>query len=166
MREGIVGFTLGELGILVAFVLLFVLAGLGRSSDTDVPDPNDIARARDSLEFALARADSLDAAFALAKDSLEVLRGKRSRQTPSCREVGVADGFLFTTEILGPDLFRVNNDTLSFRGIIGRFSESVNDAERRDCVHQVTSYAGPEVSGAALVDAQRQLEVVFYHSVR
>ncbi|MCH7858045.1 MAG: hypothetical protein IIB37_14945 [Gemmatimonadetes bacterium] len=171
MREGIVGFTLGELGILISFLLLFVVADQRRSSTTVSVERTDslegqLDRAKDSVNVEVARANLLQRNLALAEDSLEILRGKRSAQTPSCREVGVAVGFLFSVEVLSADLYRIASDTMNYGQLLSRFSEPLSRAERENCVHQVTSYAGPDISGGAMVEAQRRLEADFYHSVR
>jgi hypothetical protein len=164
MREGIVGFTLGELGTLLAFVLLFVV-GIQRSEGRGIP----VERA-DSMQSALQQLqDSIGAlarAMAASEDTLARLRELQSRQTPSCREAGLAGGLLFSAEVLGDDRFRINDAVLSYSELLTRYSADIRNAEDADCVHQVTSYAGSDVSGDALARAQARLQRTFYHSVR
>lgn len=123
-KGGIIGFTLGELGILLAFSLLFMI-GLQRRNNAEPPPDESL---RETIELLRAKVDSLESVL----DSLQ------SAQIPSCREKGVVSGFLFDVTVIGDQRFRVEGRTYpSLESLLNRFQESMEVAEDAGCIHQI-----------------------------
>ena len=155
MREGLVAFTLGELGLLTAFVLTFAI-GFERQQPTTpaVPAPDTIPQEKDQRRIETLR-DSLET----LRDSLADLR---SPQLPACQQVGLVDGYLVTTTVVGLNQYMVEGDTLSLSEVQSRFAPQLEEAALRECVHQARALHAGDLPVETFVSAFNRLGQLFY----
>jgi hypothetical protein len=140
------GFTVGELGFLVAF--LFAAGLIPRKTST--PAANLVPK---------ARADSLQLQLSSARDSLRKLR---SNQKPSCIEKRLTSQPLADITIAGPNDYIIDGTTLTFADIRRRFSAQLAAADSCGCTHSVRTFLDPAVGASAYNAGLRQLQGLFY----
>jgi hypothetical protein len=170
LRDELIAFTFGELGIFIAFVLIFVIAFDSQGQPDD--RTNQVELLQTELAHSKAEAERLrnesqqyrDSYVAL-RDSIRSLDDLRSKQRPSCQEKGVASGFLFTAEVSGPNNFRLGQATFSFSQLVARFSSELAVADSEDCVHQVNIQPAPGLSGEDLAAAIDRIQTRFFYRV-
>jgi len=156
MKEGLIAFTLGELGILTAFVLIFSLAVEQHQRALTAAQADSL---RDEvLQERLAR-HQLDASVAALRDSLRELR---SPDRPSCSQTGLIDGYLFEARVLDQNQFLVKGDTLTLSGIRDRFSKQLAAARQAGCVHQAVALPSGTITAHTFVGGFNQLSRLFY----
>lgn len=145
-RSGLIGFTLGELGLLVAFALLFMM----RLSWQETPDTTAI----DSLE---RRVDSLES----------ILDSVQSAQVPSCDEKGIISGFLFTVTVVGANQYRVKGEYFSsVQELLLHFEEAMERAEEAGCIHQIGVRPAPNIALEPYRAGVKRLAQHFYYAER
>lgn len=153
MREGVIGFTLGELGILAAFVLLFGYATEALNDTVPVSVADSL---RSELQDARGERDSLSRAIQALRDSL------RSASLPACQSVDVIDGYLFSALVIDRQQYVVGNDTLSFNGLRKAFASEIKTAQEQECRHQVRVRASQGLSAEMFIAAYNRLGRLFY----
>jgi hypothetical protein len=161
--QTIIGFTEAEIGLVLAAVFL-VLWLLASSTSHRVVSPRTAIEtiSRDSLEHLRARADSLLARNASLERSLDSLRGKHSRMTPSCEETHAASGPLFTVHVAGNNAFVVDGAEYNWSSLLERTALARAAAAKVRCRHQVLVSTAPDISAAAFDQALRLLRSQFY----
>lgn len=148
--SGILGFTLGEVGLLLAFALLFLM-GVSRQES---PDRTVVDSLKDHSEKLENEVDSLSSVL----DSLQ------SAQTPSCQEAGIASSFLFTATVVGEDRFRVEGNIYAgIDELLEHSRQALAEAERADCMHQIWVQPGREVSLGDYRQGVKKLARHFYY---
>ena len=159
-RDDVLGLTLAEVGLFVVFILLLV--GLTK------PDLAEKLRGAEEMIRTLdMRLNHARANWAAARERIRFLQGQlqelQSPQRPSCREAGVADGFLFSLTIEGRQRLRLAGGQLfTFPELLEFFRSDLEDANRGRCVHAISVSYIPDVSIDAYDAALRELEQHFY----
>lgn len=152
-KESLIGFTLGELGLLIAFVLLFFIGVQeNRGPDRTV----NVDSLKERLAAVKANRDSL-------RSMVDSLEGLQSTQTPSCREAGLTQEFLFTTSVVGRRQFLIDDETLSWRQLQQEFQSEISAARRNNCVHQINVRPAEATSLEEYRDAIKLLRQLFYY---
>lgn len=164
-EDSLQAYTLGELGLLLAVVLLFLLGGsiASREASDSPPEREPRTLEIDSLKAALARSEARVESLLAALDSV---RHNRSPLRPSCAQRGIVDGYLFDAVIVGGNAFAVGADTLSLDNIRSRFQRSLREAESVGCVHQVQARMGTGVDYDEFVRGWDRLRRMFYLRLR
>ena len=157
MREGLIAFTLGELGLLTAFVLTFAVGFERQRPVTLTPAEADSLR-QVVNEQRRTREDDLRQIEAL-RDSVAALR---SPQRPACQQVGLIEGYLVTARVVGRDEYVVEGDTLSISGVESRFAVQLEESTLRGCVHQVLALHAAGLPAETFVSAFNRLGQLFY----
>ena len=150
-------FTLGELGLLTAFVLTFAVGfQRQRPATLTTAEADSIRQAMNDQR--LERENDLRLIQAL-RDSLTDLR---SPQRPACQQMGLIEGYLVTVRVVGRDEYVVEGDTLSIGGIESRFAVQLEESTRRGCVHQALALHAAGLPAETFVSAFNRLGQLFY----
>lgn len=131
-RQSIIGFTEAELGLVLALVALALWAtSVPTTSAENVVTIPQVAldALKDTVKQARAWKKSSDSLFALA--------GKRSNQTPMCREKGYPDRSIATITILGNDNYQMNGEVTSLNEILTGLAAPQGFAKSHGCRHTV-----------------------------
>jgi hypothetical protein len=158
-RIDVVGLTLAEIALALLFCVVAVFAPSYARLEKqlrDRPDPNQLKALQNKILELQTDNDRLK------RDLQAVKQGARSKQTPSCIEIGKAAGPLFTTTIRGEDRYDLDGASLTFQQIRVRFEEILSAAKSDECVQSIRVYYGPEVSVQEYDSALRRIEQLFY----
>jgi hypothetical protein len=173
-RQSIIGFTEAELGFFVAVLLLAVFLER-RSTAPSAERPRkdaavELQQARIQIGHLEQRLADLPATQSdlgrerqSAKTETQAIKGLRSRQKPSCRERGVAKGFLLNVTVEGSNSFKVGDTVMNLAGLLGSVEPRLAVARQADCVESVRIfYDYRRVSLGQAVIARHSLQEHFY----
>lgn len=150
-EDDIVGLTLSEIAFVLLFFLLAQFVILSREHH------NNLSTSKEDLKTIKHK---------LSKANHEIWRlkqkGMKSRQLPTCRAAKLADSFLFDVEILGKDLFRVDDKEYSFRQIVRTYSKDIERARGAECRHSIRVSCSRQIEVESFDHALRKLERHFY----
>jgi hypothetical protein len=138
-RQSIIGFTEAELGFFLALLclILFVIAAAKPNPPPQPPEPKGAVIPQDSLDRLLHELHASAQRIATLEATIDTLRDRRSRITPSCSEKGIASGPLFTVAVISPNRFRLDGAPVSIEEILARTQAERAAAKRAGCVHAV-----------------------------
>jgi hypothetical protein len=158
-RVDIVGLTLAEIALALLFCFVAVFAPSYARATQTIKE----MKARPDAVALQKRVDELQLENDKLKAALEgFIRNARSKQTPSCIELGKASGPLFTVTIRGANQYEVDGTSLTLETLRGRFSGELSDATRSKCVHSIRVNFGTDVSAPDYDLALRRIEQSFY----
>jgi len=81
---------------------------------------------------------------------------------PSCIEIGLHKGFLFTVKIMSDDAYQVNSHIYNFDLLIDSYKSEIDKAKKRGCVPSIKVGCSPYTSVQEYDIALRRLEQYFY----
>jgi hypothetical protein len=156
--HSVIGFTLGEIGLVLLLGVLVI-------GTRDLPENREAVVNADSLHAVIAvlRADSVR--HAAERMELERLRKLRSRQTPTCTERGVAQGFLTPVYVLGEGRYRVGNRVMNIGAVRTHFAADIERGLREGCRHQIDVHYIPSLTSREFNNEHRRLQRDFYTRV-
>ena len=88
----------------------------------------------------------------------------KPKQTPTCREAGVAEGILFTATVISGDTYLVEKRPVNIGDITRVFGKQLAVASEKHCKQSVRVLYAGTISTAAYDHALRQIEEIFYVS--
>jgi hypothetical protein len=154
-RIDIVGLTLAEIALAMLFCFIAVFAPSYARATQEIkrrPEPKELAELKRKNEDLQREIEKLKGS----------IRDARSKQTPSCIELGKARGPLFTVTIRGGNEYEVEGSSLTLETLRASFSDALLDATRNKCVHSIRVNYGAEVSVQDYDLALRRIEQSFY----
>src|SRR6266511_6189547 len=146
-RQSVIGFTEAELGLFIAilFLALFVSAP-GKNADPPY------------VTLPKATVDSLRQRVQVLTLQLDTLRGRRSKQRPSCREKGLTNDYLLDVGVLSASSFQVGRRVYNAAQLLESVRSSIDRALSAGCVHQIRVRYRSGLSAGEYDEAVRTLE--------
>ncbi|MBI5051060.1 MAG: hypothetical protein HZC11_09400 [Nitrospirae bacterium] len=130
-QEDIFGFTLGELSFLLLFSLM-VLFTLGEQKNAkNIATQNQLKETKLKLEEAKKRIAQLETENKVAEKNKKDLK---SKQTPSCNEIGLKKGFYGEFIIRGADNYSYDDKQFNFNGLTSYISKDLEEAKNQNCI--------------------------------
>jgi cell division protein FtsB len=157
-------------GLLMVFALMLLTAMIQHSDDPTEPTeriPTDsLAGLHTTIAEQVKEIDRLTRRTASLTQEVDRLHQGRSSQLPSCREVGLASGFLFDAVIRGADRIEVDGVVGGLNSILRRFNAQLNEARKHQCVHSIQIFYSSGVNLAEYHAAASRLKQHFYTADR
>jgi uncharacterized coiled-coil protein SlyX len=160
----IIGYTLAEIALVLLFALVAVfLPSYSKASKQlkEVEKANrQVAEQREEVRLLKSQLAELQTRTADEPRAADL----KSKQTPSCKELGVDTGFLFTATITSADTYVVNGQEVNSDQLRNMFRDALNVAARKQCKESVRVFYSARVSTAEYDEALRKIEQLFYVS--
>lgn len=160
----IIGYTLAEIALVLLFAIVAVfLPPYSKASQQlkEVDKANrEVAKQREEVRLLKNQLAELQTRSANEPRAADL----KSKQTPSCKELGIESGFLFTTTITSADTYVVNGEYVNSDQLRNMFREALNVAASKQCKESVRVLYSARVSTAEYDEALRKIEQLFYVS--
>lgn len=149
-QSEIIGLTLAELVFVLLFGLMVAVFPVEfESAEQEASVQQEIEAVRKENEELTRRVSAIQSRL-------------RSKAMPSCVEIGVATGWLFTTTIRGGVTYEIDGRRLGLEKVLANNADALRTARTAECRHRIKIYYGLGVSGIEYDEALRKIEDHFY----
>jgi hypothetical protein len=161
MKGDIISMTMTELFLM----LLFLTIVITQLFQPETQNPGQLKQKLDVITDQLKKSEQKRLVYEIQLAELrknKVNINLKSKQKPSCIEIGISDGFLGSIVIEKPGYYRILKEDFTLSGIKTRFRHELEKADKFACVHslKVTHHSG--ISLKDYLDSLKKLERIFY----
>jgi hypothetical protein len=161
MKGDIISMTMTELFLMLLFLTIVI-------TQVFQPGSKNATQLEHKLKITSQKMDKLEQDKRWLEKRLAALNHNqkdkklKSKQKPSCIEVGASNGFLASVVIENKNLFRIRQQTYNMTTLKNYFSEDLATARKMGCVHSLKIIHHAEINLKDYLSSLKKLERLFY----